>query len=66
MFFNKKSNSKAEKIQCFLTIMFLLIYPLMVLQFKHHGIWVCINLNHAAHFLAIFIYPPGPGCSKHG
>ena len=36
--------------------MFLLIYPLMVLQFKHHGIWVCINLNHAAHYFSGYFY----------
>ena len=50
------ANIVSEKIQCFLTIMFLLIYPLMVLQFKHHGIWVCINLNHAAHYFSGYFY----------
>ena len=32
----------------------------MFLPFKHRRIQVCINLNHAAQFLAIFIYPPAP------
>ena len=56
-----------------LTIKLLLIYPLMFSPFKHRGIWVVINLNHAAHFLhfmAIFICPSAPwlymyGLAKH-
>ena len=31
------ANIVSEKIQCFLTIMFLLIYPLVVSLFKHYG-----------------------------
>ena len=38
VFFNKRRNSLTEKIQCFLTIKFLLIYPITVSLFKHHGI----------------------------
>ena len=48
------ANIVSEKVQCFLTIMFLLIYPLMVSLFKHHGIWVCINLNHCSTFSGYF------------
>ena len=79
MFFNKKRNLLTEKIYIYiyiyiyLTIKLLLIYPLMFSPFKHRGIWVVINLNHAAHFLhfmAIFIYPSAPwlymyGLAKH-